>query len=214
MLFSKILNVNTDIALAALLHLGTLFAVFIFALKPLVRSFRNWRILFNLVISTVPAVVVGFTLNKKIEATFTDTRFLPIFFCTTSIMLLFASMRNGRKSLEEMSSLDALIIGLFQAIAVFPGISRSGATISAGLLLGFKKEDSLSYSFLLALPVIAGAGILEGSQMNFHWFYLGVISFCVGIVALFLLKKVVLANKLKIFSVYCLLAGFVSFFVR
>nr|WP_041081099.1 undecaprenyl-diphosphate phosphatase [Thermotoga profunda] len=213
-LFSKILNIQTNIAFAALLHLGTLVAVFLFAFKSLIRAFKNWKIFLNLIVSTIPAVIVGFTLNEKIEKTFDDTRFLPIFFCITSVLLLVASMKNGEKNLEEMSFSDALTIGVFQAIAVFPGISRSGSTIAACLLLGFKKEDSLSYSFLLALPVIAGAGVLEVSQVDSRWLYLGIISFLVGFAALFLLKKVVVANKLRIFSIYCLVIGLVSFFVR
>lgn len=203
-----------DIAFAALLHLGTLIAVFVFAFKSLVRAFRKLKIFLNLIISTIPAVIVGFTLDQKIETTFGNTKFLPFFFCVTSVLLLIASMKNGKKSLEEMSFSHALIIGIFQAIAVFPGISRSGSTIAACLLLGFRKEDSLSYSFLLALPVIAGAGVLEISQIDLKWFYLGGISFFVGFIALFLLKKIVLSDKLRIFSVYCLIIGFVSFFVR
>lgn len=213
-MFSKLLNIDMDIAFAALLHLGTLIAVFMFAFKSLIRAFKNLKIFLNLIVSTIPAVIVGFTLDQKIETTFGDTKFLPLFFCVTSVLLLIASMKNGKKNLEEMSFLHALIIGIFQAIAVFPGISRSGSTIAACLLLGFKKEDSLSYSFLLALPVIAGAGVLEISQINPKLYYLGAISFFVGLIALFLLKKIVLSDKLRVFSVYCLIIGFISFFVR
>ncbi|HOK83246.1 MAG TPA: undecaprenyl-diphosphate phosphatase [Pseudothermotoga sp.] len=213
-LFGKMLGTTTDISFTALLHLGTLLAVFVFAFKSLIRALKNWKIIVNLVISTVPAVAVGFTLDEKIERTFNDTKFLPIFFCTTSVLLLLASMKKGSRTLEEMSFFDALIIGLFQAIAIFPGVSRSGSTIAASLLLNFKKEDSLSYSFLLALPVIAGAGLLKSSQMDPKWFYLGAISFVVGLFALFLLRKIILSDKLKIFSVYCLVIGLVSFFVR
>lgn len=208
------MGIEMDISFAALLHLGTLFAVFLFSFKSLMRALRNLRIILNLIISTVPAVVIGFSFNEKIEMTFNDTKFLPIFFCITSLLLIIASFKNGKKSLEEMSFLNALIVGIFQAIAIFPGISRSGSTIAGSLLLGFKKEDSLAYSFLLALPVIAGAGVLEMPRMDFQWFYLGIISFFVGLVALFLLKKIVLSNRLKAFSFYCLVIGFISFFVR
>lgn len=209
----ELLGLETELSFAAMLHLGTLLAVFLFAFKPLLRTLKNAKVILDLVISTIPAVVVGFTMNDKIEKIFGNTRTLPIFFCVTSFLLLISSFKDGNKSIEEMKFSDALIIGLFQAIAILPGVSRSGATLAGALLLGFKKDDALAYSFLLAIPVIGGAGLLEFSQMNPSWFYLGVISFVVGFGSLFLLRKVVLSQKLKIFANYCLLIAAISFFL-
>ncbi|MGJ8455610.1 undecaprenyl-diphosphate phosphatase [Pseudothermotoga sp. U03pept] len=209
----ELLGIKAELPFAAMLHLGTLLAVFLFAVNSLLRALKNVKVVLNLVVSTIPAVVVGFTMNEKVEEIFSNTKVLPIFFCITSFLLLISSFRDGNKILEEMKFSDALIIGLFQALAILPGVSRSGATLAGALLLGFKKDDALSYSFLLAIPVIGGAGLLEFSQMDPSWFYLGVISFVVGLGSLFVLKKIVLSQKLRIFADYCLLIAVISFFL-
>ncbi len=209
----ELLGLETELSFAAMLHLGTLLAVFLFAFKPLLRALKNAKVILSLVISTIPAAVIGYTMNDKIEKIFGNTKALPIFFCITSLLLMVSSFKDGNRTLEEMKFSDALIIGLFQALAILPGVSRSGATLAAALLLGFKKDDALAYSFLLAIPVIGGAGLLEFSQMNPSWFYLGVISFVVGFGSLFVLRKVVLSQKLKIFADYCLLIAVISFFL-
>ncbi|WP_266105302.1 MULTISPECIES: undecaprenyl-diphosphate phosphatase [Pseudothermotoga] len=213
-LFANLLKTDINIAFAAMLHLGTLAAVFIFAIYSIIRALKNIKIIFNLFISTLPAALIGITFENKIEQTFSNIELLPIFFCTTSLLLMLSSSKNGEKTLEQMSFIDALFIGLFQALAILPGISRSGSTIAGALLLGFKREDSLSYSFLLALPVTAGAGLMKISEMRMSQIHLALTAFVVGIIALFILKKSVLTGKLKLFSYYCLLAGFLSFLVR
>ncbi len=213
-LIGHFVKVETDLALTALLHLGTLFAVLLFALKPIAKAFRKPRLILLVILSTVPAALVGVLFEEQVEMAFQAPEYLPMFFCITAVLLTIASKTNGKRTMDQMTAFDALLIGIFQAVAIFPGVSRSGATIAAALIVGFDRKDSLEYSFLLAIPVIAGAGLLKARSFGLEGSYLFLISFIVGMLSLFVLRKAVIENKLKVFSLYCLTVAVVSYFVR
>ncbi|WP_157723365.1 undecaprenyl-diphosphate phosphatase [Pseudothermotoga thermarum] len=213
-LLGNLFKVETDVSLTVLLHLGTLLAILIFAAKHILRVLKKPRLIFLVILSTLPAALIGIAFDEIIEKTFQKLEYLPVFFCITALLLALASAKNGSKTMEEMKALDSLIIGIFQAAAIFPGVSRSGATIAAAILLGFDKKDSLGYSFLLAIPAITGAGLLKAETFKIADLYLLLLSFVSGLVALFVLRKIVLANKLKVFSVYCLVVALMSYLLR
>ncbi len=157
-------------------HIGTLTAVILYyrrdlgamAAAFLVPSAHGAadqrRLVLMLALATVPAVVVGFTGDDYIE---THLRTLPVMATTTlvfGLLLGLADCQAGRRS-AVMGWRIALVIGLAQALALVPGVSRSGVTITAALMLGLSRHEAARFSFLLSIPVIAGAGLLKGLDL-------------------------------------------------
>jgi len=209
-LIDNILKGNyADVPFIGFLHLGTFLAVLIFSIETIRFSLKRPRIILNLIVSTVPAAIVGFFLKDKLG---NMERFLPLFFLVTTFFLILTKVRKGEKRMDEMSITDALIIGLAQALAIFPGISRSGLTVSTAILLGFSKEDALRYSFLMSLPVTLGAGVLSLSDVKVeHSIPAFITSVVFGIVSLVFLVRTVKRGKLWVFSYYTLFVAVVSF---
>lgn len=210
-LLSKLLQIDTNLQDVVLLHAGSLLAILLLVFRDALKALKNWKVLTNIVISTLPAMFVGLFLEEHVDRVFSNTDFLPIFFSITAVSLLLASSKTGDKSLETMSVKDAFLIGLFQALAVLPGVSRSGMVLSATLLLGYKNQDAFTYTFLLAIPVLVGASVLKldegGLTMNGVLF----VSFLSSLFALLILRKLVLVRKLRWFADYCLMVAFLSF---
>jgi undecaprenyl-diphosphatase len=160
-------------AFTAVIQLGTLAAVLIYFAKDLIALLtamvrdpgsHEGRLPWMIVLGTVPIVILGFAFKKHIE---TDLRSLYVI--AASLILIgivmaivdqHAAGREGR-TIATLSFQDAIIIGLAQSMALIPGVSRSGSTICMALLLGFARSDAARFSFLLSIPAVAGAGILE-----------------------------------------------------
>ena len=122
------------------------------------------RVLLLIVVATIPAVVAGFLLEHFLRSLFASAVVAAAFLAVNGLLLLFGERLRGRGGARAMASLtivDAVTIGLWQCLALIPGISRSGATIVGGLLRGVNHEDSAHFSFLIAIPVIVGATVLE-----------------------------------------------------
>ncbi len=129
-----------------------------------VQSRSSRRLFLLIVVATIPAVILGFTLNKFFKELFDNPMIAAGFLFVNGLMLLFGERlrgRGGNHGLETLSVKDALTIGFWQCGALIPGISRSGATIVGGLLRGVTHEAAAHFSFLIALPVIVGATVLE-----------------------------------------------------
>jgi len=210
---SKIFGFRGDLSYVAMLHLGTFFAVFIFTFQKLLYVLKRWKLILMLIISTIPAAVVGVFFENYVEEAF-NYSVLPLSFSLTAVFLLFASVFDGKKSMDDMTWWDALIIGISQAVAVVPGISRSGLTIAAAIMIGYKREDALYYSFLMSLPVTLGAGVLNFEGAGASGLVGLIFSFLFGLLALFLLKKIVVTNKIHLFGYYLLIIAMTSYFVR
>ena len=175
-----------------------------------------WLIL----LGTIPGVLFGYFLEDFFERMFARPVAAAGFLLVTAI-LLTASERLGRRQrgLDELDWRDALVIGLGQALAIFPGISRSGATIAAGLALGLEREPAAHFSFLLATPIVLGAGLLKvvelaqtgGLEAQAPALVLGfVASAVVGFVCVHLLLRYLQRRRLYPFAVYCALFGLLS----
>jgi len=153
-IFEKIFNISQEefgLAFDASLHLGTLLAVLIFFWKDYLKiiSLKN-RFVAKLIIGTIPAVFFGLIFEKQIDSTLRQIWIIAlalIFF--SAIFILAEKFGKQTKSKDNVSIIDALIIGLFQSIALIPGVSRSGSTISGGLFLGLKREEAARFAFLL-----------------------------------------------------------------
>ncbi|OGD95241.1 hypothetical protein A3F02_03160 [Candidatus Curtissbacteria bacterium RIFCSPHIGHO2_12_FULL_38_9b] len=120
------------------------------------------QLLLKIIVGTVPAVFIGLIFENTVESIFRQNIIVAVSLITFSIVIFYAE-KYGKKSknIDKISFKDSFIIGLFQSIALIPGISRSGATISAGLLSNIKRQDSAKFAFLLSGPIIAGAGLMK-----------------------------------------------------
>jgi len=209
-----------------LLHAGTLVAVLIYFKRDLLEISRGFlrpgeggfHLPILLAVGTVPAGLVGIFFADTLEPLFAAPGSASAGLLVTS-GLLFAAWRigtKGRRSFESLTLLGALFIGVLQAIAIIPGISRSGATIAAGVFLGLSGRDAARYSFLLSIPAIAGAVLLESgaiaSAHNLLAFFAGAISAAlVGWVSIAFLMRLLGKGVLLPFAVYCLVISVLSF---
>lgn len=193
-----------------LVHLGTLGAVLLFFRGEIVRVFREFEGFKKIVIGTVPVVVVGLVVQPFVETIFGS---LPIvgagFFVTAALLLWSKRLASGHSSFKELTNLQAFTIGCFQAVALIPGISRSGATIVGGLSQKLDRDEAFRFSFYLSIPAIIGANILQLknlSSLNFlPQSFLGmVVAFAVGLLSLKFLQRILEARRLYYFSFYCL----------
>ncbi|MEO0272677.1 MAG: undecaprenyl-diphosphate phosphatase [candidate division WOR-3 bacterium] len=200
------------------LHFSTLLAVLIFFFKEIKNLAQKENPknlpLTLIIIGSIPAGVIGVLFKDKIELYFENTTYLPYFYLITTAMLFSTSLRK-KAVRENITILDALIIGTAQAIAILPGVSRSGATISTALLLGILPEKAFSFSFLLSIPAIFGAMILDLKDANFSTLLsyapAGTIAFLFGIASLYILKKTLKMNKLHYFGFYTLIVAILTF---
>lgn len=221
-------NAEGSMQMNVTLHAGTLLAILIYYFKELLKLFKaetGRKVIPAIIIGSIPAAIIGFTIKgfHLDDMLFGNLVVVGVGFIFTGIILLTA-MRNkdGDNSLEDISWRQALLIGLAQGIAIIPGISRSGSTISTGLKYGLKKADSATFSFMLAIPAIGGAALLElisglrkGSveANSSELFVLGVgftVAAVVGYFSLALLLKVLKRGKLTFFGWYVLTVGILT----
>ena len=187
-------------------------------LKGLFQFKKNDSFYFSLKIITsmIPAVLIGVFLNEEIEALFGGALTLVGGMLLITGLLLFLADK-AKSSEKKVSVLSSFIIGISQAVAILPGISRSGATISTAVLLGVDKEEAARFSFLMVVPLIFGkivADLLSGEihyeNANFIPIIFGFFAaFITGIVACKWMIKLVKNSQLKYFAYYCFIIGFI-----
>lgn len=172
--------------------------------------------LLKIVISMIPVGIVGLFFKDYIEAAFSSIAVVGVMLLVTAALLSFAYYAKPRQK-ESLSYRDAFIIGLAQAVAVLPGLSRSGSTIATGLLLGNKKESVAQFSFLMVLPPILGNALLDCLKGDFGGgvetlpLVAGfVTAFITGCIACKWMIDIVKRGKLIWFAVYCAIAGVVA----
>ncbi len=179
------------------------------------RKSAGWRIGWAVIAGTVITSVIGIFLKKYAEEASLNSLAVAAGLIVTSIVL-FISRKMG-KGCGHVSFMDGIYVGIAQGLAVFPGVSRSGMTIMAGLAAGLSKEEAFRFSFLLSVPAILGATVLKAAEIG-GWrefvstlppgWYLGALcSFITGLVSLFILKRLVIASKWWLFGIYCLAVG-------
>ncbi len=182
-----------------------------YALKEHVREDPYLQLALWIVIGTIPAVALGLPLKEYIEGAFTHPLLVSIALLVTGGMLW--STRYVEPGTKDVGWRDACIIGLVQSIAMLPGISRSGSTISAGLWKKVDRAKAAEFSFLLALPAILGAAILEGKELTLvstHLWPLMIgtlVAYISGVVSIRLLLGIIRRGKLNRFAYYCWAVG-------
>jgi len=176
---------------------------------------------FKIFVSMIPVLILGVFFAEEIEQFFTgNTTFVGSMLIVTSILLAFTYFSKSNK--RDIGFIDAFIIGISQAAAVLPGISRSGSTIATGILLGNKKETIAKFSFLMVLIPIIGANLKDMMDQNLSQeSSIGSIPLLVGFMAAFIsgtlackwMIKVVSKGKLIYFSIYCFIIGLIAIFL-
>lgn len=192
------------------LHAGTLFSVLIYFRKTILKLTGSYLVL--LIIGTLPAVIFGLAFEKIIESFFLSTAVVGFGLMVTSYINFQTDKTKQNK--EKITRGNSLIIGISQAIAMIPGISRSGITIYSGSKLGISKQKATEFSFLLSVPAIIGANILQIFKNGLAIKALPV-SYCLGFIAAFisgytainLALSFLRKNKFKLFAIYCFFAG-------
>jgi len=162
-LLSNFFQFPSHLSFDAFIHLGSFLAIPLYFRKEIKEI---WSYKGLILVSIFPGALAGLTLEHLIENYFRTPQMVTLFLILMSLPM-FVGERWGRKNREikDLSLGKALVIGLFQALALLPGTSRSGITISAGLILGLKREEAAKYSFLSGAPLILGAGLYEGLKL-------------------------------------------------
>ena len=204
-----------------LVHLGTLASVLVIFfddIKSLILSLASKRtqiFIMCILIGTLPAVGIGLGFKDLIDSLFENVTAVGGALIFTGVVLFGSSFANRQD--KEHSFLTCILIGCAQAMAIIPGVSRSGMTISAALFLGLSAKEAARFSFLLAIPAIGGAGLLTaldvsgGFQMSMTVALAGLISsFAVGVVALKWLLGWLEQGKFHYFGIYCLVVGLIT----
>ena len=217
-----------SLLLTLVLHLGTaLSTIFVFKkeifeiLSSLLKFKIDYNTLFALkiIVSMIPAVTVGILFQQKIKTLFTNNLILVgIMFLITALILYFAN--DIKNKVKMVSFKNAFILGVIQAIAILPGISRSGSTISVALFLGIDRQKATQFSFLMVLPVIFGSIFkifldIKKTSVDINYLSLGLgflTAFISGIFACKWMVALVRERKLKNFSYYCIFIGIISIF--
>ncbi|MDR1722066.1 MAG: undecaprenyl-diphosphate phosphatase [Methanobrevibacter sp.] len=238
MFIQHILGISTDnLAFDVLLHLATLIAVVAYYFKDVIGMIKAFvlsivdifkgnfiegikeddykKLAWFVIIGTIPAGIVGVVFDKQIEAAFTNLA-IPAFFLLITGVLLYTSQRVnvGNKNIKETGLKETILVGISQALAILPGLSRSGTTISTGLFLGFNKEFAAKFSFLLSIPAIVGAAVVQlddfttSLDANLYVYVFGFLAALIsGYLAISLLLKLIKEKSLDFFAFYCWIVG-------
>jgi len=225
---------SDNIIFEVFLHFATFMAVLVFFFREilgivkspyftLIKSskaeehVRGSRYFLYIIAGTIPAAIIGILLKEEIEKAFASPFLVGIMLLVTSAILFATHFARPKRQVLRLP--DGLIIGLAQAAAILPGISRSGATISTGMFLGIDKETAFSFSFILSLPAILGAFLLELKEavalslpMDQVLIYIAgmITAFASGYICLVILRKIVIAGKFGYFGIYTLIIGLLT----
>lgn len=227
-----------------MLHFGTLISIFIVYFNDIIKmiveffkmlgqGIKNKKIKITniyqkmailIIIGSIPTAIIALVFKDTFERLYTSIFSISISFIITGFLLWFVDKKTRlNKNVEDMSFFDSILIGVFQGIAIVPGISRSGLTISGGLLRGLDRKLATKFSFLLALPATFGAGLLgikevidTGSETYFSVpLILGMfISTIVGVVSIKILMQLLENKKLHYFSYYLWTLGLILLFAQ
>lgn len=232
---------SSDLSFDAILQLATGIALVVYFRKDIWRLIKTFFamvsrkaveqkekiMIWSIIIGTIPAVIFGLILQKYMETTFRSA-VLVAFVLIIGSIIMYAAEKFSKKPTRANGSLAGgdkqlsvwrgIGIGFFQCLALVPGFSRSGATISGGLFLGLNREDAAHFSFLLSIPIILGSGaeqlfsVLKSGAFSHDWVNIisgSITAFVVGIIAIGFLMKYLKNNSLKVFIWYRIILAFV-----
>jgi undecaprenyl-diphosphatase len=200
------------------LHVSTLFAVLVYFWKDIVNIIlKEHKLLLAVIVGSFPTALIGFFFKDIFESLFANIIIVGIMLYITAAFLFAADIIGRNKGAAGVKGnpglLKAVLVGIIQGISIIPGISRSGATISTGLILKIDRKMAVKFSFLLSIPAIMGALFLKLPDIKGGVSHLPQIAagtffaFFFGLVSIYVLIKTVIKGKLKFFAFYCLFAG-------
>ena len=208
----SLLGINTEmLTFDIFAHVGTLVAVFVYFWSDiralLKRPFCRFTAL--IIVGCIPAGIMGVLLDDLFERLFSSLAAVACALIVTGILLLLSDRFNGKGRIEDMSFGQALAIGCFQGLAITPGLSRSGSTIFGALLCGLERSEAARFSFLLSIPVILGAALLEGVDVvksgvpvSFSYFLGALVAAVSGYFAIRIFIKLLHKRNMRYFSYY------------
>ena len=213
---------GAEVVISVILHLGTALALVIFFFKEILAMLRNLKVLSLAIITTLITVAIGVSGKKFFESLFESLHLVAFALIVTGIILILTrNFITGHKR-NNLNFKDAIILGFTQGLAIIPGISRSGITISTLLFRRVHRDTSFSFAFIIAIPVILGAAVFEAKDIKIisaaNWQNLlsgFIFSFVTGILALKILKIFMDKAKLHYFGYYCILVAILTLlFIR
>jgi undecaprenyl-diphosphatase len=222
-----------------ILHWGTLVALFFVFWRDYLKLIAGWfrtigqrsladpdgRLAWLIILGTIPAVLTGLLLKDFIESLFTSARAVGFFMLVTSGLLALSEQMLKRwqqqRTIFQIRWLDALFIGCFQAIALAPGISRSGSTMAAGLMRGIQRTDAARFSFLLGTPAFIGAPLLQMADIvqgdvpieTIAWLPMLAGFLAAALTGIFVIRwllRYLRSHSFYVFSIYCLVVGLIT----
>ena len=236
------LGVESNLAFDVFLHLGTLIAVMWYFRADIYQMLKSWwlsigdilqgrfrqgfmndpykRLAWYVILATIPVGIVGVLFEDAVDSLFAGALYVPAFFLfvTGTILYLSQRMTSGRINYDNITAKEALFMGLGQACAILPGLSRSGTTIAAGLTIGLNKEFAAKFSFILSIPAILGAFVFKLSDLssaltvNFLPIFVGfIVTIISGYMAIKWMLDLIQNRNLDIFSYYCWVVSLIVF---
>ena len=230
-LVQELLGVDDEgVTFEILVHFGTLLSVVIYFWKPLWRMilsimppFReeyaaDRKMIVYLIVASIPAAIVGFSpLKDSFEGVYEKASVVALLLMVTGVLLFLPRLLASRGT-KELGFGTAIAMGIGQAFAILPGISRSGSTIVSGMLTGTKSSAAAEFSFLMAIPAIAAAAVLEldnigsiESELLNTYLAGAVVAFLSGLAAIYTVLAAIRKGKFEYFGIYCLVAGLAAF---
>ncbi len=221
-LLSRYFGINDSLFVSIILHLATLLSVVVALRKEIFALVRHpfSQDAMKIYIATIPTCIIVLVLLPFINASF-EGSLLPICFLITAGLLFYSSRKSQKKCSRELSNKQALIMGIAQGFATFPGISRSGATISAGLISGADKSKAAKFSFLMSVPIIILSLVMEIGKIcichetisvNMVGLVLAfLVAFVSGLLSIKLMLKITEKANFKWFSLYLIVISILSF---
>jgi len=204
-----------DFGFVIYLHFASVLAVVILFWKDIINLFvkKRWKYILKLIVAIVPVAIIGLLLKEHVINAFNNLFFIGIFFIIFGVFVYYTKYAEQTKG--KPSFLDSIFIGISQVFALFPGVSRSGMTMGSGLSLGLKKEEAIKFSFLLAIPIIIGASLLESrkiavADISFAAFLTSfTITLLISLLTIKFLIRIIKTNKFYYFGIYNMILGIV-----
>ncbi len=204
--------INQSLLIDICLHLGSLFAIILYFRKDLYHFIKNKKFFFKILVGTIPVIIVGYILYKtNIIINIRNLETIGWMSLIFGILLYFSDKSKTNKTINNDFTLkSAIFIGLFQVLALIPGVSRSGITITSGRFLGFNRFESTKISFILSIPTLAAASLLGiyniqkvgSSELNFLAIIAVIFSFIFSYITISLFLMFVRKFSLNIFIIY------------
>ncbi|MBT4277641.1 undecaprenyl-diphosphate phosphatase [Candidatus Falkowbacteria bacterium] len=213
------LPIQNELAFDVILHFASLLAVILFFKKEILGLINNTKFLLLILLSTIPAGLIGFFLKDFIESSLRSPLVIAFtLFFGGVLFLIFEKIGKKTYNTDKLNWKNVLVVGFAQALALVPGTSRSGITITAGLGIGLKRETAVRFSFLMSIPIILGASLVKIPELEFNSLqkqeiYILLIAFAFSFLSAFLAIKYFIKftknHSLNIFAMYRFILAFI-----